>query len=378
MRRVLACPMFLLLALIASIALVAAPGVRAAPQPNAVRDIAAVPPAFSTPVRVARGSFEDISEVVDSTNHVHIAAVDGAGAAWYITNRNGAWSSHKILRKPATGWYRGPLIAIDEHDRVSIAVTKWLDQGCASGGIFYVTDKGRARGTFPSAVTQIAPAGRVGTSLKVATGHLYLAMDDAACAGGPMPSVRFRTNASGAWATATLGKGDQSSMRLATNGHARIAYAGATGLEYAVAATTSGSFSTTKIPSTTGKDDGPILSLDPHGYSAAAWWHATATGWTVRYSTRKSGSWSTPATVATSSDGFDAVAFDMDTLGRPNIVLANTGDEMLRDLRLAGGTWTSSAIAGPDVFYSVSVRRSFSGSVVVAWVTDSGIYVSKG
>ena len=166
--------------------------------------------------------------------------------------------------------------------------------------------------------------------------------------------------------TTKLGNGWAPSIRLATNGRARIVYSGQSALEYAVAATASGGFSTTKIPHTTGEDIHPMLSLDTQGYAAAAWTHAPYVPgpWTVRYSTRKSGSWSAPVTVATSSDGFGAVAFDMDTLGRPNIVIANTGDDkMLRDVRLAGGTWTTSTIVGPlPLVRAVSVHRAFSAT----------------
>ncbi len=379
MRRVLTVPMTLVLVMIASIGLAAGPGVSAAPQMNAQPAAQVAPAAFSSPTHVTTGSFAAVAAVVDGTNHVHIAATGNSGV-WYATNRSGSWVSHKIIGNPAHGGWYGPLIAIDDNDRVYVAATKWQGPEIPSNmGVFYVTDKGRARGTFPSSPTQIAAAGKSGQSLKINGGHIYLSLDyDICCVSPDWPPVWFRTNASGSWVTTKLGNGWGPSMRLATNGRARIVYSAQVGLRYAVAATTTGSFSTTTIPGTTSNDMGPILSLDAQGYSAAAWLHSTASGWIERYSTRKSGSWSTPVAVVSSSLGFDAVSFDTDTLGRPHIVVANADDRILRDWRLAGGTWTATKIAGPAGVNSVSVRRAPSGTVVVAWVTGSGIYVSRG
>ena len=380
MRRVFAFPTFLLLGLTASIALIAGPAVGATARPDALTDTHVAPAGFTAPHRVVGGAFDGVAEVVDSANHVHLAAT-GKGGVWYMTDRSGGWTAHRILTNPHSGAYTNPLIAIDEHDRVYIAATKWVGPEVPTYlGSFYVTDKGRARGTFPSTPTRIAPAGKGAESLKVANGHIYAALDYAECCVSPdWPPVWFRTNASGSWVTTKLGNGQSPSMRLPTNGHARIVYSGQSGLQYAVAATASGSFSKVRIPSTTGKDSWPLLSLDTSGSSAVAWFHDNGSaGWTERYSTRKSGSWSAPLTVASSLNGFDAVSFDMDTLGRANVVIANSDDQMLRDMRLVGSSWTSLPIAGPVAVNAVSVRRAAAGVVVVAWATNTGIWVSMG
>ncbi len=381
MRRVPVIPAPLLLTLVATIALIAAPGASAARQPETLPDTQVAPAVFSSPHHAVTGEFFGVAAVVDSTNHVHIAAT-GKGGVWYITDRGG-WTAHRILKNPVDSAYETPLIAIDEHDRVHIAATKWQGPDVPNNmGTFYVTDKGRTQGTFPAVATRIAAAGKSGTSLKVGNGHVYLTMEPAWCGlpdgCGLNDPVWFRTNASGHWVTTTLGIGYGSSMRLATNGRARIVYATQNGLQYAVAATVAGGFSTTKIPNTSGKDFLPVLSMDAQGHSAVAWTHDTGSGRTARYSTRKSGSWSVPVTVASASNGFDAFSFDIDTLGRPHIVLANADNQMLRDKRLAGGAWTTVTIAGPVSVNAVSVRRAFSGIVVVAWATNTGIYVSRG
>jgi hypothetical protein len=375
MRRVLAAPACLVLAMALSMVLIGSPGVMAAPGAGVATDVAGSPAAV--PTALVAGNFSGVAEVVDSANKIHIAAT-GKGGVWYITNRSGTWTRHKILSQAADEDWHEPLIAIDEHNRIYIAATK--DHGpdvTINEGTFYVTDKGRAPGTFPPVATRIAPNTRAGTSLKVANGHIYLTMEYRICCVSPnWPAAWMRTNASGHWVNTKLGNGWAPSMRLPTNGHPRVVFSGKTGIQYAVAATASGSYSTVRIPNTSANDINPILSLDVQGRSAAAWLHDSASGWAVRYSTRRSGSWSAPATVSSASEALEAFSFDIDSAGRAHVLVSNVGNHTLKDMRLSGGVWHATTIASGVDVHDVSVRRAAAGTVDIAWLTDSGIFVA--
>ena len=162
-----------------------------------------VPAGFSAPHMVVHGVFDWLSEVVDSTNHVHIAAT-GRGGLWYLTNRTGTWSAHRILVSLHNKSYFDPSIALDDNDRVYIAVVRQSCDNCAPGGsdgIFFVSDKGRTRGTFPSSPSRIGPNHSGAPSLKVSSGHIYLVYEKICCLPGDPFKVILKTNATGPWTT---------------------------------------------------------------------------------------------------------------------------------------------------------------------------------
>src|SRR5882672_1739469 len=72
---------------------------------------------FSSPLLLLNGHFLYVSEVVDSTNHVHIAAT-GRHGLWYITDRGGSWRHARILHDLPNKSYVEPSIALDTNDRV--------------------------------------------------------------------------------------------------------------------------------------------------------------------------------------------------------------------------------------------------------------------
>jgi hypothetical protein len=343
-----------------------------------VKAQSAIEPAagFGSPTEVITGQFHEISEVVDSTNRVHIAAV-GRHGLWYITDRGGTWSRTRILLDvPNHSWFE-PSIALDGNDRVYISVAQNVCDDCAPGGstgIYYLTDKGRARGTFPASPTRIAPEGSGQGTIKVSNGHLFVSYVRRCCQPGPLPKVLLRTNATGSWTTTQVSPhGDLPSLRIGSDGRPRIAFSRGGGIFYAVASSPAGSFTKQQVPGTSNLDSGVRLALDAGNHPHIVWFHGFSTS-SLRYAARQSGGWQGPS-VVDSNAGFGAMAFDLDSLGRPNVAFGQTH---IRNKVLFGGLWHKTAVAsGLDVI-SLAERRAFSGSVVIAWSdSNGGIWVSR-
>ena len=328
---------------------------------------------WSQPQRVLSGQFTGVSEVVDSTNHVHIA-VTGRGGVWYVTDRSGTWTQRRILANLTNTEYVAPSIALDEKDHVFIAVMRVPTTDVGDQGIYYVTDKGRARGSFPTSPTMIAPPDDGEPSLKVSHGHLFLAYVNGWCCVGD-GEVQVRTNATGRWTVAHIARGQNPSLRVGSDGRPRVAFDSGwdPGIHYAVAASASGRFSVTTVPGTDATDGtylGPALALDLNNRPHIAWFGAGG----IRYDWRSATGWHGPARVAT-YQGVSYMAFDLDTLGRPNIVL---GGRTMRHELLVGGAWHETTVATQvDVAY-VAIRRAFNGHTVIAWADNGGgIWLSR-
>jgi hypothetical protein len=338
---------------------------------------AAAPSAFSSPVRVVAGTFTDLALIVDSTNHVHIAAT-GRQGVWYVTNRGGAWHRTRILHDLPNMSYFDPSIALDTHDRVFISVARNVCDDCTPGGstgIYFVTDKGRARGTFPTSPTRIAPVRSAEGTLKVSNGHMFLSYVRPCCIPGPLPRVLVRTNASGTWTTRQVAlHGDVPALRIGSDGRPRVSYDRAGGIYFAVAASPTGAFTTVHVPGTTSDDVGAQLALDANKRPQLTWFHDSLGTGDIRYIRRDAGGWHGPIEV-TSNPNFASMAFDLDSLGRPNVAL---GAHTVRNLVRSGGVWHASPVAtGTDVREIVE-RRAFNGRVVIAWgAFNGGIFVSR-
>ena len=336
--------------------------------------VVATAPAWSAPVRVLNGFFREISEAIDSTNHVHIAAA-GRGGLWYITDRGGAWNAKRILVNPHNKSYQEPSIALDDHDRVYIAFSRSSCNDCAPGstdGIFTLTDKGRARGSFPSSPTRLAPAASAEPSLRVSGGHIYLAYQSDCCHPGPLPPLRFKTNVTGAWTTAQVAaSGDGPSLRLGTDGRARVAYAKPHGIGFATASSASGGFASVALPGTGSGDFRALLALDLHDRPSVVWLHDGVSMNGIRYSSRGSSGWATPVEIAPT---VGTIGYALDAQDRPHVVI---GAGKVREERLVAGTWVASTVSSKGAL-DVAIRRAFDGHMVVAYSADpSGIYVSK-
>ena len=329
---------------------------------------------WSSPLRVVSGGFDAVSEVVDSTNHVHIAAT-GRGGVWYMTDRSGAWTRKKILANTGSFSYVQPSIALDTNDRVFIAVLR-VPNAEGDLGIWYVTDKGRTRGTFATSPTRIAPAGNGMPSLKVSGGHLFLADVRGWCCVGD-GQVQLRTNVTGHWTVATLGRGENPSLRIGSDGHPRVTFGRgdeSMGIYYSVASSASGGFTTKKIPGTNASDVMPLLALDTSNRAHIAWAHQGSSSTAFRYIWQVASGWHAPLTAVGNRPYSDSMGFDLDTQGRPNVVV---GGSSVHDEILMGGSWHQSTVATSTDVGQIVVRRAFNGHTVIVWTDTGGVFVSR-
>jgi hypothetical protein len=339
--------------------------------------VAAAPLAWSSPVQVLTGTFFEISAAVDSTNAVDIAAA-GRNGLWFISNRSGSWVATRILTNPTNKHYMQPSLALDSNDRVYIAFARSSCDDCTPGssdGIYLLTDKGRTRGTFASTPTKIAPSTSAEPSLAVGGGHVYFAYQSACCSPGPLPPLWFKTNASGSWTVSQItGHGDSPSLKLGSNGHVRVAYAKPTGIGFAAATTTTGSFSHVTLPGTSGSDGFPQLALASNNAPNVAWMHANVSTATVRFSRRVSGTWTSVADVATSST-LDSISLTLDATDHPELAIG-TDPGSVRVARRASGVWTFSTVSAADPL-DVVIARGVTGRLAVVYSRDGGgIFVS--
>ena len=351
-----------------SLIMVAPAGASAGPMSDAVA------PAGS-PMLVKAGAFAELVEVVDSNGAVHIAAGNDQDI-WYLTNRTGSWTSSKVFAHTASpnGYLWGqPTIALDENDRVHIAATRF-PYGEGDIGIFYATDKGHPRGTFGTP-KRIAADGNGEPQLKVYKGHLFLVdVKNWCCVGDG--TVVMRTNWTGSWTTATIGRGQEPSFRMTTDGFARVAFERCdppgVGLYFTIASSHKGNFgSAVKVAGTGASDSSPILALRGND-AQIVWRHSTGgTGnWKLTYATPSG--WHSFLTVPGSTADM-AAAFDVTTTGFGHIGLA--GNDVTDSYRCGTPvTWCTETVASDVAATAIALRRGPHGSVDVAWVQSGDVW----
>lgn len=326
------------------------------------------PAAWSSAQRVFKKESDELSAVVDSSGHLHIA-VSGAGNVYYVTDRTGSWTHRLVMAGTGSFTYGQPSIALDENNRVHIAATRFPN-GEGDEGIWYSSDIGRTRGTFPSGPTRIAPTGNGEPVLKASNGHLWLVDVSGWCCVGD-GTVQLRTNVSGSWTVSTIGRGQEPSFRLGTDHRAQVAYQRgdtALGIYYARAATTSGGFSTARIAGTNAHDNSPVLALSANNKPWVAWTHFKGS-LSVLVDHRTSSGWGTPDPAISGISGENLFGFDLDTLGRPNVAY---GDVSVHALLRSGGSWHSTTVAAPASPGMIVMRRALNGHVALVWSDNSG------
>jgi hypothetical protein len=339
---------------------------------------AASPAAFGTPEPILAGGWS-VFLAVDSGGHSHVAVERGDGI-WYVTDRTGAWKGRRVFSNPTDDAYRQPSLALDEHDRVTIAAALFTCIECAPGGVggvFLVSDKGRARGSFSEPV-QVAPRGTDRPSLKTVRNRIYLAYEVCACTPGPFRTpIWFATKVNGTWSRTKAygGDGAAPSLRVDGAGYPRIAFWTESGLRYATARTRTGDFHTARIPGTSSSDGAPSLVLDSNGRGHVVFGHSGSLSGphgSVRYVRQTSSGWTSPRLVT--SDNAKAVAISIDAANRPHVLRGGQG---VQEYTLRSGSWDRQVVAASGVVDSVAIRSS-SGHAVVAFTTRAyGAYVAE-
>ena len=337
-------------------------------------------PAAALPQQVLEGTYPwGIALAVDRGGKRHVVAGRRNGDLWYATDRSGSWASERILTGSKDDWVWGkPSLALDGNSRIHIAVVKDypFDTPGGTNGIWYVTDKGRARGDFGEPV-RITGDSTTDPSLRVVGNVRYLAYATQPIPGDRSWPLYFRTDRSGKWNRVRVAyRGFDPALRVDRKGRARIVFGTAKGVRYTQAGTKTGNFTKPKIISR-GKhpSDAPSLVLNPAGQPNVAW-PSTKGGYRIWYARRGKSGWSTPRAIG----GGRVTEISMDAKSRPHVAIGSR--KIIHKWRTASG-WRRRAITGSAVsryaMEDVGIR-SFGKRASIAWApggTGQGVWVVR-
>ena len=222
---------------------------------------------------------EGISLAIDDEDARHLAIAgfrSGAGDLWYATDREGAWTTKRLLTGERFETWTQPSLAIDTDGSLHIAVLNAC-AGCTpsdSDGIYYVTDRDRAPGDFGPPV-KVSPADVWEPSLAVADGVRHLAYRKFSIpSDGPASVPVFvRNDRSGAWQTERLDDvGYDPQVRVDSDGRAHVVYSGERELRYAKERADLDGYRQPVGIDGTGRLPGDVsLTLDDSGRPGVAW-----------------------------------------------------------------------------------------------------------
>jgi hypothetical protein len=238
-------------------------------------------------------------------------------------------------------WVWGkPSVAIDGNGRVHIAVVKDYPYDVPGGtnGIWYLTDKGRARGNFGPKV-RIGGDNTTDPALRVVGNVRYLAFATMEFPGDTTWPLFFKTDRSGSWKRVRVAsRGWDPALRVDRNGRARIVFATAKGVRYTQARTKTGDF-TKPIVISGGKhpSGAPSLVLSPGGRPHVAWPSSIGRN-RIWFTERTRSGWRTPIGI-----GLGRVTdISRDAQSRPHAVI---GSRMVMHKWRTSGGWQRSVIA---------------------------------
>jgi hypothetical protein len=158
------------------------------------------------------------------------------------------------------------------------------------------------------------------------------------------------------------------SMRLGSDGRARIVYGSGRGIQYATF--TGAGFSTKRIPGTTGEDRSPVLALDPGDRARVVWTRfepATCGDSPVGtyYASNASGSWKVQR--ITKDVGNTSVQVNRAT-GRVRVVVGSEAG-LRYYTKASGGSWRRTTLASTNWAASPALRRDpTTGTLLVVYI----------
>jgi hypothetical protein len=205
---------------------------------------------------------------IDDAGRYQVAAECNGTIDYYVSIDAGRSWKAQALAHPAGRIDLDPKIDFDGKTAY-IAFTRIIpDGGCGGGrgpsvGVYY-----RSRslpGGLWSAARKIGRTADSLESFQVTGGTLHLTVTG----NDGLPYYETVTGGTSKRYPVFDGAVGETSMRVGTDGRARIVYAGRDGLEYA--RFTGSGFSTRKIPGTTEFDLHPVLALDAGNKSYVAW-----------------------------------------------------------------------------------------------------------
>jgi hypothetical protein len=305
-----------------------------------------------------------------------IARIDQSGHDQVVTtcqdkiqissNASGSWSTI-TYNAPTSESDEGLQVALDGR-RLYVAFTRTNPLACGIEylGVYY-SWRYLANGTW-SVPKRLGPAGDVLQSFQVVAGKLHLTV-----VGGV-----YETDVSGTLRRYPLaGAGDDSSLRVASDGRARIVYETAKGLRYAVFRRSG--FQTSLIPGTSAADTSPTLVLDGQDNAHVTWQHnaewqgcgerpATSEDGTY-YATNKTGTW-TPAGSRRITTAIGAAVLALDSKsGRVHVLLVRTVGVKYYTMT-APGQWSGQLISPMRSTSAALLVHPSSGELLAVYVGE--------
>jgi hypothetical protein len=345
----------------------------ASPTPGATPTSAPLAAAWSKPVQlgasVACGS---VVAGIDSSSRVHIAADCSYGIFYAVSNPDGTWATSSF-DSPANRTDLGPQLEFDGNV-VYLAYYQVKGGGCGGPpetGVYYRMQT--TPGGAWSSPTRIGVLGDGLESFREVDGTLYATVANGA---NYFESIHGGTIHRFLIADAESGIYDPVSLRIGSDGKARIAYTAASGLRYGVF--NGSGFSTTTIVKQDKYVWNPILVLDSSNDSHLLWTHSPPPGGCASldpspldgtyYATNASGAWTSAR--FTTFAGPTSLQVDDATGAVYAVVVADEG--LSEFSRSPVGTWTGSDLTLLSASSPVIRRDPANGRLIVAFVVASG------
>jgi len=332
--------------------------------------LAASPLAAATgwtgPLRVgAAGHCTQVAAAIDSAGRYHLAAECGGSIRYSFSFANRSWSTTSFSH-PAGRADFSPQVAIDGNV-VYVAYSRDSDEGCGEAvdaGVYY-RKRSLPSGAW-SAARRIGPADDHLQSFRVVAGTLH-----ATVANNHDGRLYYETSTGAAYHRYLISGGfGTSSLRIGSDGAARIVYQGEGSLRYATF--TGSGFTTTSIPGTTGEDRNPLLVLDAANHAHVVWSREPGPGCAIRdpnpddgtyYATNKTGAWSAVGTRRiTTNLGATSLTADVGS-GRVHVLVAGSGVRYYS--KPAAGAWTGQLLSSSAAL-GAAIRLDQSSGTLLA------------
>jgi hypothetical protein len=314
---------------------------------------------------------------LDAAGHRYVVATRADGDLWYSTDRTGRWVSKRLLPGDvgSVAWADSS-IAVDERGRVHVAAVEFAawDAPSSTGGIWYLSDRGRPRSDFGPR-TRIAGRMATNPSLRVVDGVRYLAYNRCACGPGDTDApLFFKTDRGGTWTRERIADyGVTPSLRVGRDGRPHIAYRGRQGVRFVTARSRLGDFpAPVRIPGSGGVMSGPSLALGGKGQPQIVW-PAHHDGPEIWYVRRTGGSWTTPRLLGRGR----MAELSIDASGRQHVAFLGE-DRVVHRWHRSGG-WERHVIADGIVPATVDIR-AFGRRASIAWAQEDqprGVWVTR-
>jgi hypothetical protein len=320
------------------------------------------------------GDCASVRVAIDGAGHAHLVASCGERVR-YSTNETGPWRT-TFFSAPSRLAEIEPQVAIDRN-RVYVAV----DRGQVTPGLSCreFTDSGvyvRSRSlgsTAWSAAVLLGVAGDELESFTVAGGKLAATVLDSTS------HLWYETMSAGVLHRIRIadGTGD-SSVRIGSDGVARIAYESATRLRIATA--TGSGLSTATIPGTTAVDGAPQLALDATNHAHVVWTHggfgcAGDLGDRTEAATDASGSWTPVGARLVTAAGSDSVSLVLKSSGgRVSVAVGGTGGLFVATQ--SGQEWSVQKLTSAPINAAAVGLNQASGHLLVAYARTPAAHVA--